>query len=287
MRHRLKLLLKPIARQLPIYRDLHREAYRLLGLYNSLSSRWNKQLRATAPILLYHRVDMVNLDPQHLCVPPKIFAEHLAFLKQNYEVISLPRLVERVKHRALTGREAVITFDDGYRDNFINALPILERYELPATIYVTTGQLGQRASFAWDMEYDEKDRAYFLSKTEINVLGKHPLIEIGAHTHNHSRLSDLSPQQQFEEMVKSKTILEELIGRPVTSFAYPFGRVFDYNSISTKQVKQIGFTHAVANTPQLVTNASCLEALPRFNIRACSVEILGQILLTKAISLQK
>ncbi len=98
---------------------------------------FRKRNEASARILYYHRVNDDN-DPFFPAISTELFEQEMRFLRRQYTVVSLSELLER-----LTGETAkpvvAITFDDGYRDNFQNAFPILERYGLPATIFLTTG----------------------------------------------------------------------------------------------------------------------------------------------------
>ena len=104
--------------------------------------------RSEVIILLYHRVFDAPSDPQLLCVKPKHFAEHLEHLRRHYRVMSLGELGDALKEGQLPKRAIVITFDDGYVDNLLNAKPLLERYEIPATVFVATGYFGRM--FWWD-----------------------------------------------------------------------------------------------------------------------------------------
>ena len=101
-------------------------------------------------ILLYHRVFKPNLDPQLLCVTEKNFTEHLEYLSHNYDIMSLSGLIISLKEGKLPKRGVVITFDDGYADNFLNAKPILDRYSAPATVFVSTGNVDSAREFWWD-----------------------------------------------------------------------------------------------------------------------------------------
>ena len=114
-----------------------------LGGIRRLARRVSAGFRSQAIILLYHRVAEVPCDPQLLCVSPKHFGQHLEHLRQKYEVVGLPELVERVNERWRPRRAAVITFDDGYADNLWNAKPLLEQYETPATVFAATGYLAR------------------------------------------------------------------------------------------------------------------------------------------------
>jgi peptidoglycan/xylan/chitin deacetylase (PgdA/CDA1 family) len=113
--------------------------------------RWiTAPLRNRVVILLYHRVYDASVDPWELCVSPGHFAEHLEVLSKNYQVMSLSELVKKLKEAKLPKRGVVLTFDDGYADNFLNAKPLLEKYRLPATIFVTSDCLDSPTEFWWD-----------------------------------------------------------------------------------------------------------------------------------------
>jgi peptidoglycan/xylan/chitin deacetylase (PgdA/CDA1 family) len=102
-------------------------------------------------VLMYHRVARRAEDLWGICVEPKRFAEQIEALKQVREVVPLDRVLAWRKDGGSSGRPlAVITFDDGYRDALDEALPILEKKDCPATVYVTTGLVGTTKAFWWD-----------------------------------------------------------------------------------------------------------------------------------------
>ncbi|MEB3122103.1 MAG: polysaccharide deacetylase family protein [Snowella sp.] len=101
-------------------------------------------------ILMYHRVAEVEIDPWSLCVTPTHFAEHLDVLQKYYHPLSLQQLVEALRENKLPDRAVVVTFDDGYADNLYNAKPLLEKYNIPATFFISTGSIGQNREFWWD-----------------------------------------------------------------------------------------------------------------------------------------
>jgi peptidoglycan/xylan/chitin deacetylase (PgdA/CDA1 family) len=107
-------------------------------------------LRARVVILLYHRIFEASSDPWELCVSPKHFAEQLEFLRRNYRVLSLNELVNYLRAGRLPKRAVVLTFDDGYADNLWNAKPLLEKYQVPATVFVTSGYVDSPGEFWWD-----------------------------------------------------------------------------------------------------------------------------------------
>lgn len=156
--------------------------YFLIDLKRKLTNIIIINSRKAIPILLYHRIDVVSYDPVMLVVNPKTFEEHIKFIVKHYKPISLSELTSKINSKKVQGNEICITFDDGYKDNLINAIPILKKYNIPATIFISTSNIGKKAAFDWDLKYKETDRAYFLSEEEIIECSKNSLIEIGAHT---------------------------------------------------------------------------------------------------------
>jgi peptidoglycan/xylan/chitin deacetylase (PgdA/CDA1 family) len=104
-----------------------------------------------AIILLYHRIRPgSSCDPYALGVTPEHFAEHLQLLRKHGRPMGLQQLVEALRYGNLPRRAVVVTFDDGYADNLNLARPLLERHDVPATVFVTAGYLGQGCEFWWD-----------------------------------------------------------------------------------------------------------------------------------------
>ncbi|MEA5567038.1 polysaccharide deacetylase family protein [Anabaena sp. UHCC 0399] len=137
-----------------------------------------------ALILMYHRVAEVNSDPWSLCVTPKHFTEHLEILRQYGYPLHLQQLTKRLGDRQYINRSIVVTFDDGYADNFYHAKPLLEKYDIPATVFVTTGGIDQKCEFWWD----ELDRLLLQPVTlpdllQLDINGRSYQWELGEATH--------------------------------------------------------------------------------------------------------
>ncbi len=109
-----------------------------------------KRFTSRALILMYHRIADVDLDPWSLCVTPQHFAEHLTILQKYAKPISLQQLTQAHRQGKIPQRAVVITFDDGYVDNLDNAKPLLEKFNIPATVFITTGEVGKNREFWWD-----------------------------------------------------------------------------------------------------------------------------------------
>lgn len=103
-----------------------------------------------AAILIYHRIIELPEDRHNLAVFPDNFASHLEYIQEKYSPMSLSDLAECLQIHDLPHRAVVITFDDGYADNFLKAWPLLEMYQVPATIFTVSGAVNSRREFWWD-----------------------------------------------------------------------------------------------------------------------------------------
>jgi peptidoglycan/xylan/chitin deacetylase (PgdA/CDA1 family) len=115
-----------------------------------LVRRWQKKLAAKAVILMYHRIAESNIDPWRLCVTPENFAAQLMVLQKYYRPVSLNQLVRGHQDGRIPDRSVVVTFDDGYADNLNLAKPLLEKYQIPATIFISMSHIGKARELWWD-----------------------------------------------------------------------------------------------------------------------------------------
>jgi peptidoglycan/xylan/chitin deacetylase (PgdA/CDA1 family) len=124
-------------------------------------------------ILMYHRVNELPDYPYEIVVKPQNFAQHMRIIRKHYNPMRLLELAEALKHDSLPDRCVVVTFDDGYVDNFTQALPILEKYQVPATIFVATGNIDSGREFWWDeLERIILKPAKLSQELELSVDGK-------------------------------------------------------------------------------------------------------------------
>jgi peptidoglycan/xylan/chitin deacetylase (PgdA/CDA1 family) len=320
-----------------------------------VSRRLLNAFASRALILAYHRVNESPSDPQLLSVAPQRFAEHLECLRKAYRPTRLRQLVRALRDGTIPHGAVVLTFDDGYADNLHHARPLLERYDVPATVFVTTGCVGHDRELWWDeldrlllqpgtlperlrlsvsgssFEWELGEDAYYgeeafrahcrwnvletgdptsrqrvyrslhqllrpmpgaqrqqvleelrvwvgaesgsrsshqiLTADDVGDLEKGNLVEVGAHTVDHPVLSSLPPDAQRAEIRQSKTRLEEILGHPVASFAYPYGGRADYTAETAALVREAGFACACANFPELVRRSADRFQLPRVLVR--------------------
>ncbi|MBK0401906.1 polysaccharide deacetylase family protein [Adhaeribacter sp. BT258] len=128
-----------------------------------------------AAVLMYHRVAEVKSDIWDITVSPENFERQLQLLQQSGRVISLTELTQNARKNRLKSGSIALTFDDGYADNFLIAKPLLEKYNLPATFFITTSNLGKKTEFWWDeleslILFSEKLPPVFSGKINGQVL---------------------------------------------------------------------------------------------------------------------
>ncbi len=115
------------------------------------AKRWVQyHLAAHAVILAYHRVARLGNDPHMLGVTPEHFAAHLEIMRRYGRPIQLSQFAHAIRNGNIPHQALVVTFDDGYADNLYHAKPLLQRFEIPATVFVTAGYLGSRGEYWWD-----------------------------------------------------------------------------------------------------------------------------------------
>ncbi len=183
------------------------------------------------PVLMYHHIDG-NWRESKLSVSPESFAKQMAFFKKHgFRVLSLGEYVRMLKNGERVPRKsAVITFDDGYEDNYTTAAPILKQMGFPAVIFI---------------QADGTGRPGYLTEAQIRELIASG-ITIGSHTVHHGFLPKLSPEDRKKEITESKKILEEKYGLPVLLFSYPGG---GFNADVRKDTIDAGYEGAVATHP--------------------------------------
>ena len=204
------------------------------------------------PILMYHSVDKECSDAyRRWTMSPANFGRQMKLLAENeYRPVSVSELVGQLNAGGtIPPKTVAITFDDGLRDFLTGAMPVLQHYRFPATLYVVSGCVG--ATGRWLAPLGEGSRA-MLNWEELRSLALDG-IEIGAHTHSHPQLDLLRADTAFAEIRNSKTELERGLGQCVQSFAYPHG----YASFVTRRlVQEAGFTsacrvrHALSSTSE-------------------------------------
>ena len=163
------------------------------------------------PILLYHSIsNTASPSYRSWAVRPERFAEQLEYLHKNsYVALTVSQLVRLIRQpNSFPRRPVVITFDDGLADFYTGALPTLQRYELPATLYITTDYVGQTSRWLDNAGEGERPMLSWHQIQELELSG----VECGAHTRRHPELDTLSLDRARDEIAGSKRALENQLG---------------------------------------------------------------------------
>jgi len=182
--------------------------------------------RYTVPILTYHRFGYEN---DTLFVTPENFSKQMDYLKsKGYHVISLSELAEGIKNsRKFPHNTVVITIDDGYKDNFIYAYPILKKHNFPATIFIIPSHIGNK-----------KD---FMNWQNVKIMLRDKIL-IGAHTKNHAFLPSIKEKSVLWDEIKGcKNDIENITRCRIDHFCYPLGF---FNDEVKRLVKEAGYMSA-------------------------------------------
>lgn len=203
--------------------------------------------RHTVPILMYHYVNDGHAGS--LSVTPENFERQMKYLKdRGYAVISLDAFIEGKRlGRDFARNTVVITFDDGWEDNYTKAFPILKKYEMPATIFLISQLVGQAPYLHWD---------------QIREMSAHG-IDFGSHTRTHAYVPNLNQEQLLEEALSSKQEIEMHLGRPVKHFCYPLG---GFREESKDVLRQAGYLSAVTTNRGSDRQQQDLYAIRRIKV---------------------
>lgn len=208
------------------------------------------------PVLMYHRVD--NLTDREkrspllrdLTVSPADFEEQVRFLIENgYSVL----LASEVEDAVLAGKElpqkaVCITLDDGYKDNFDQAFPILQKYRVPATIFLVTNNFGRIDRLSWEDVLEMREKAGF---------------GYGSHSVHHYDLATLDQKSLDFELFESKRLIEVKIQDKVSSIAYPAG---SYNDFVKERARAFGYVAGWKKGGGPVTPQDEMLMLPRVRV---------------------
>lgn len=223
------------------------------GLSETVRKAWGKKTRF---VLVMHGVSRV-FNPQY----PKVCQPHhdysgmhavLTWLGARYQFLSAEKFLNTNQPGVL------LTFDDGFANNYDVLLPLIEQFSAPALLFVSLQHImdpkdwlpatRKIASQKWPHKADVPDliaRDWYdgMSLTQLRVCAAHPLLTIGSHTFSHPFLSKCTEAELNHEIYESKIHLENLLNQPIEFFAYPTG---DYDSRSIEAVKKAGYKAAFA-----------------------------------------
>jgi peptidoglycan/xylan/chitin deacetylase (PgdA/CDA1 family) len=206
--------------------------------------------RAHAVVLYYHRIGGRDL----LTKPAEEFRRDLTYLSRKYECITLSELYRRLRENVpFRRRTAVVTFDDGYRDNYTAAVPVLQEVGVPATFFVSTGFIGTEREFPHDEEIrcesgtpDAEPHGFQkLTWDDLRAMEKAGF-EIGSHTVNHANLGVANQQTIERELKESLSMLNRELGERPRAFAFPWGKPENIPAAAFESVAEAGYYTAVS-----------------------------------------
>jgi peptidoglycan/xylan/chitin deacetylase (PgdA/CDA1 family) len=292
---------------------LHR--FGLLGVARRASSSWDLDRqrgihfrRASRPklaILCYHRVGTRGV-PLYSALPPEVFDEQMHYLKKRYRMLSVAHLCDEVAQPRSKEPAVAVTFDDGYGDLARYAFPILQKYQIPATIFLAVEAIESGETLWYDrvfiilqvisgrtleLELDvprqfrlgspserlevaqeimrtlrtlpDAQRRRCCAELESRVvlpssaLSGRMLtwdevrtmhragISFGSHTMSHRVVGRLQPEEARHELLESRRIIEDRLGHPVDTFAFPFGQPADIGSVTDNTMRECGYRCAM------------------------------------------
>ena len=173
--------------------------------------------------LIYHAFgSKYKHDTYGFSIDVAQFKEHIKFYTDNYNIININ------EYKNYDTDTLSITIDDGYKDN-LDAIEILNKYNIPFTLYVTISTL---------------DTQGYLSTEDIKSLSCLDNCEIGSHSYNHVRLNTISNEKIFFELSESKKIIENMIGNKISGISYPHG---SYNQYVLDILKTVGYDYAASS----------------------------------------
>lgn len=179
------------------------------------------------------------------------------YIDNGYRFVSIDEVCAMLRSHHFNKPFVCITFDDGHLDNITEALPILEKYNVPFCVYVTPGYV------LGEVEPRMDEHIPMMTKEQVLQLAHHPLCTIGSHTMTHPHLEQLDYEQQKREIVSAKDLLEQWIGQLVVHFASPYG---SYNEDTLKITGELNLQSHVdiwGGPVRKNSNAYCLPRIER------------------------
>ncbi|MCY8534113.1 polysaccharide deacetylase family protein [Bacillus vallismortis] len=210
------------------------------------TSTWIKTEKpAKLPILMYHSISSGN----SLRVPKGEFEAHMKWLHDNgYQTVTPKEAYLMLTQDKKPSEKCVlITFDDGYTDNYEDAYPVLKKYGMKATIFMIGKSIG---------------RKHHLTEDQMKEMAQNG-VSIESHTIDHLELNGLSPEQQYSEMADSKKLFDNMFHQETSMISYPVGR---YNEETLKAAEETGYQMGVTTEPGAASRDQGMYALHRVRV---------------------
>jgi peptidoglycan/xylan/chitin deacetylase (PgdA/CDA1 family) len=237
-----------------------------LGLVHPVVRALGRKQHARIPILMYHGIrDGVGTKHPYFetNTSPRLFEAHMEFLRDNgFVAVHLDRALEALETNDKGKRYVAITFDDGYRDFYTHAFPILCKYGHKSTMFIVTDRTGNEPVL--------RDGSEFMTWEEVREVARHG-VEIGSHTVSHPELYNMIETHIEAELGQSKRIIEDQLGTPVRSFAYPFAfpeQDEKFTSVLQHLLERNGYQSGVCTVVGTAGREHCRFVLPRVPVNS-------------------
>ncbi|MFA5146142.1 MAG: polysaccharide deacetylase family protein [Candidatus Omnitrophota bacterium] len=191
------------------------------------------------PILMYHSVGYTTDTSDRMTISPEIFEKQMKYLRdKRYNVVPIEEAVSLMNgEKRPPANTVAITFDDGYKNNYNYAYPILKKYGIPAAIFVVTGLVGEENFMDWD---------------EVKEMSDSGIVDIESHTLSHKWLTGLGDADLERELTVSKDVLEARLGKKIRFLCYPMG---GYDERVKQAARAAGYEAAFATKPKSISKS--------------------------------
>ncbi len=220
------------------------------------------------PILMYHSIsdeDESRVHPYYrTATSPAVFAAQIASLQSaGFRAVGLTEAAQRIAQPAIPDNWVVITFDDGYRNFYTDAFPVLNRHGFTATMFLPTAYIGDTTT-----SFNKKDCMTWSEVRELQKCG----IDFGSHTVTHPQLHDIQADRIKQEVELSKQTIEERLGSKVESFAYPYAfpdTDIQFRNRLREMLRNAGYASGVCTTLGRASRGSDPYFLKRLPVNSC------------------
>lgn len=232
-------------------------------------------------ILMYHNID---IEVGFNTISVRNFEEQMAYLKsrKDLKIVSLDYYVANLKNQKQQ-KLVTITFDDAYLSIKSNVLPVISKYGIPVSVFIPVGLVGKHNTWDTKNGYDKLD---ILSWSEIISLNNEQLITFGSHGINHISLGSVDNETLHNEIVNSKTILENATGSVVNYFSFPFGQLKDIGKNSAKILTGNGYVAALSTNWSRKNNQNDQYSLHRIEIQSNTSITMFQAIINRRLDLK-
>jgi len=237
-------------------------------LSHPLARLLGSQDRSRVPILMYHSIsdNLFGMSHPyfHINTLPEVFSQQMRWLRNaGYRSIDLKQACTGLEAGTDLSKTIVITFDDGYRDFYTDALPILKQFGFSATLFLATDRIHDAPA-----RIEGADYLTWSDVRELHAEG----IRFGSHTVSHPDLRSLGPDQIEYELGHSKEVLEEQLGVSIDAFSYPFGfpeEDKNFTRFLEDVLSNLGFDYGVSTILGRASRRSNRFFLPRLPVNSC------------------